>query len=158
MVAVRVLAEQGNPKAQHNLGALYLEGRGVPRDEAQAAHWFLQAARQGDVRSQHSLGTLLIRGQGIPLDAVEAFRWFSQAAHQGDPRSQFSLGALYLEGQGVDQDLVTAHMWLCLAAEGTPPAHRHEVETVRDYVGTLLSPVQIVQARELAARWKTRLH
>ncbi len=36
----RPLAEQGNAKAQYNLGVMYGKGLGVPQDEAQAYMWF----------------------------------------------------------------------------------------------------------------------
>lgn len=35
----RALAEQGNAKAQYNLGVMYANGRGVPQDDAKAAKW-----------------------------------------------------------------------------------------------------------------------
>ncbi len=41
-------AEQGLPAAQHNLGAMYATGQGVPRDYAQALMWFTLAANNGD--------------------------------------------------------------------------------------------------------------
>ena len=33
---------------QRNLGFMYAEGRGVAKDDAQAADWFRKAAEQGD--------------------------------------------------------------------------------------------------------------
>ena len=38
------LAEQGVARAQSNLGAAFLEGRGVARDAAKAADWLKRAA------------------------------------------------------------------------------------------------------------------
>ena len=35
----RPLAEQGNTDAQYGLGLLYDSGKGVPRDNAEAARW-----------------------------------------------------------------------------------------------------------------------
>ena len=35
----RPLAEQGNAKAQYNLGAMYYSGLGVPQDYAEAVKW-----------------------------------------------------------------------------------------------------------------------
>ncbi len=40
----RPLAEQGNAKAQYNLGVMYGNGVGVPQDEAQAYMWFKLAS------------------------------------------------------------------------------------------------------------------
>ena len=40
----RRAADRGNAAAQNNLGALYADGKGVPRDEAEAFKLFLRAA------------------------------------------------------------------------------------------------------------------
>jgi len=41
------LAEQGLPLAQYNLGVMYYNGQGVPKDYAEAAKWYRKAAEQG---------------------------------------------------------------------------------------------------------------
>ena len=38
----------GYPKAQYNLGVMYANGEGVPKDDVQAYLWFNLAAAQGD--------------------------------------------------------------------------------------------------------------
>ena len=45
------LAKQGDASAQHNLGQLYYQGKGVPQDDKTAAKWFRLAAKQGDAIS-----------------------------------------------------------------------------------------------------------
>jgi TPR repeat protein len=44
----RAAAEQGNARAQTNLGDMYANGRGVPQDYILAHMWFNLAAAQGD--------------------------------------------------------------------------------------------------------------
>ncbi len=44
----RLLAEQGHAQAQVNLGIIYSQGRGVPKDSVQAYRWYTLAADQGD--------------------------------------------------------------------------------------------------------------
>ena len=44
----RHLAEQGTAQAQVNLGIIYSQGRGVPKDSVQAYRWYTLAASQGD--------------------------------------------------------------------------------------------------------------
>ncbi len=44
----RPLAEQGHAQAQMNLGIIYSQGRGVPKDSVQAYRWYTLAASQGD--------------------------------------------------------------------------------------------------------------
>ena len=45
------LAQQGEARAQSNMGAAFLEGRGVERDPQKAAAWLRRAAEQGDRKS-----------------------------------------------------------------------------------------------------------
>ncbi len=44
----RLLAEQGHAQAKVNLGIIYSQGRGVPKDAVQAYRWYTLAASQGD--------------------------------------------------------------------------------------------------------------
>ncbi len=44
----RVLAEQGNAPAQYNLGLMYANSRGVPRDDVQAHMWLSLAVARGN--------------------------------------------------------------------------------------------------------------
>ena len=44
----RSLAEQGNAKAQSNLGVMYNNGHGVTQDYKEAVKWYRLAAAQGD--------------------------------------------------------------------------------------------------------------
>ena len=46
-----VLAEQGKPAAQFNLGAFYLNGQGVEKNEKLAFEWFRKSADQGNSRA-----------------------------------------------------------------------------------------------------------
>ena len=46
---VRTCAEQGDARAQYNLGLMYARGDGVPEDDAEAVRWWRLAAEQGDV-------------------------------------------------------------------------------------------------------------
>jgi TPR repeat protein len=43
----RPLAEEGDPRAQNNLGLLYATGQGVPQDSVLTLMWFSLAAAQG---------------------------------------------------------------------------------------------------------------
>ncbi len=60
----RKAAEQGNVKAQVNLGVMYHNGIGVPQDYAEAARWSRKAAEQGNAGAQNNLGGMYNMGQG----------------------------------------------------------------------------------------------
>ncbi len=81
----RPLAEQGDARAQHLLGAMYDNGRGVTQDYTEAAKWYRLAAEQGDARAQHLLGAMYGFGEGVPQDYVQAHMWFNLAAASRTP-------------------------------------------------------------------------
>ena len=78
------LAHDGVARAQSNMGAAFLEGRGVERDPEKAATWLRQAAEQGDAGGQRNLALCYYEGWGVPLDQIEAAQWYEKAALQGD--------------------------------------------------------------------------
>ena len=75
-------AAQGNAWAQHNLGVLYDNGRGVLQDYVKARGWYEKAAAQGNAWAQHNLGALYDNGRGVPQDYVKAYMWLDLAAAQ----------------------------------------------------------------------------
>ena len=61
---VRQAAEQGDARAQFNLGIMYDNGEGVLKDEAEAVKWYRLAAEQDLANAQNNLGTAYTNGQG----------------------------------------------------------------------------------------------
>ena len=82
--SLKVLAEQGYPSAQFNLGNMYDTGEGVPQNDAEAVQWFRMAAEQGFARAQFNLAYMYLSGRGVPKDYVQVYAWLSIAAAQGD--------------------------------------------------------------------------
>jgi len=74
------LAEQGDTKAQNNIGEMYDKGRGVPQDYAEAVKWYRKAAEQGDLIGQNNLGEMYEKGKGVPKDYMLAYMWFNLAS------------------------------------------------------------------------------
>ena len=79
----KLLAEQGNASAQFNLGVLYRDGQGVPKNEETAVKWFRLAAEQGNANAQYSLGLMYGTGQGVIQDWVYAHMWGNLGASNG---------------------------------------------------------------------------
>ncbi|MBF0127990.1 MAG: sel1 repeat family protein [Magnetococcales bacterium] len=147
LALVRALALEGNAKAQHNLGAMYLKGLGVPKDPVQAAEWFARAGEQGDMHARHNMGVLCLQGIGVARDPAQAARWFQLAARQGDPRSAQCLGALYFEGAGVPRDLVRAYVWMQRALSGVPEALREQIREALSLIGERMDPQSLSHAQ-----------
>jgi len=109
-------AEQGNADAQHKLGWMYANGRGVTQNDAEAVKWFEKSAKQGHADAQIDLGFMYNNGRGIPRNDAEAVKWFAKAAEQGKAIAQHNLGMMYANGQGVTRNDAEAVKWYAKSA------------------------------------------
>ena len=75
--------ELSNPESQFALGLMYVDGKGVDKDPATAAQWFLKAARQEHLEAQFKLGEMYKDGIGVETNTKEAKLWLSKAAGKG---------------------------------------------------------------------------
>ncbi|WP_455366804.1 SEL1-like repeat protein, partial [Kaarinaea lacus] len=75
--------ELSDPESQFALGLMYVDGKGVDKDAATAAQWFLKAARQEHLEAQFRLGEMYKDGIGVETDTKEAKLWLSKAAGKG---------------------------------------------------------------------------
>src|SRR5690242_10750407 len=75
----RLDAEKGDPKAQNELGKVFL----VKSDYATAFMWFKKSGDQGNVDSQYQLAQMLLDGKpNVPKDPDEAIRLLLVLANQ----------------------------------------------------------------------------
>jgi hypothetical protein len=79
----RKAAEQGFANAENQLGMLYKDGNGVPRDDQQAATWFRKAADQGYSAAVLNLGWMYANGRGVVKAYEQALSWYRKAAAHG---------------------------------------------------------------------------
>jgi|GEM_PF-7059343 len=112
------LAEAGDVRAQMNLGGLYSDGLGVPKDLVKGAAWTFRAAESGNAKAQANMGLLFLRGKGVPEDAQQAAAWLKRAAIQNNAGAQNSLGTLYVDGRGVSKDYKLAEELFRAAMRG----------------------------------------
>ncbi len=144
------LAKRGDVQAQHYLGSMYKEGKGVIQDYETAIDWYTLAAEQGYTNAQRSLGDILSIEFSAWLDIKAAIKWYTLAAEQGDVWALVGLGdlytGLYLELYDKPDRLPRAHMWFNLAvSQGNIIA-----EYRRDELQKTMTSVQIVEAQKLA--------
>lgn len=143
------LAEQGNAEAQHNMGMLLREGKGVEKNHKNAAAWFRKAADQGIADAQFNLGNMYEFGLSLAQSYQYAAVWYEKAAKQGHPSAQTNLGVLYANGQGVKQDIIQAYVWLNLAAaQGIQVAFAN-----REIVAKEMSPEMLKNVRNLSREY-----
>jgi TPR repeat protein len=115
-IGIKAKAEKGDGQAQFTLGLFFFHGRGVAKDEIEAAKWIRKAAEQGHTEAQYTLGIWLSDGTGVAKDELESFKWYRRAADKGYPLAQNALGRCYERGEGVVKDEVEAYAYFNLAA------------------------------------------
>lgn len=109
-------ADQGQIAALVNLGGMYRQGRGVPRDDARAEALWREASQSsstGANSARYNLADLYI-AQG---KFEQARKLLLEAAKRGHPRAQFTLGSMYADAQGVERNEQTAYAWFSMAVE-----------------------------------------
>lgn len=109
-------ASAENAEAINKLAGLFLEGRGVPANETQAAALYRKAAEKGDKLAHNNLGILHIFGRGVAKDLTAAHNWFRLGAALGSTGAMDNLGEMYLKGMGMPRDPVKAAGWFLMAA------------------------------------------
>ena len=78
-------ADAGSAEAANALGIDYALGRGVARDQRQAAAWYGRAAAAGSAGGAYNLGIVYRDGAGVARDAAVARHWFAVAAQRYPP-------------------------------------------------------------------------
>jgi TPR repeat protein len=162
-----MLAQEGNAKAEYNLGQMYISGDGVPQDVEEAQNWYRRSAEHGYSDAQYMLGSLHFRrivalsshdlyfkGEIVPQDVPAAVKCYRHAAEQGNGDAQHHLGAIYVNGEGVEQDPVTGFMWLTLATQNAEPRTRMRTVRYLRFTETTLTPAQAEEGRARAVRCK----
>src|SRR5262245_2730177 len=168
----RPAADSGDLRARNELGRLYLDGRGVPKDEKRAAEYFHSAAEQGDAAAQCALGSLYLQGRGVPQDNAEAWRWIRRSAEQRLPLGQYYLGWLYQYGAGAPRNIIEADNWYRLAADqresraqlalgrmhqlGNGPP-QDNVLAYAWYTLAMSDPQAVPETKRVAQQWRTEL-
>ena len=92
-------AEDDDSGSQAALGWMYLHGKGVPKNTAEAARLVTASADQGNIAASAVLGGMYLNGAGVPQDMEKAEKWIAKAAQGGHKGAQVMMGNLYI-GQG----------------------------------------------------------
>jgi localization factor PodJL len=115
--ALRAAAIAGDMAAQYEIAARFGEGRGVPRNERQAAYWLELAAKQGLAPAQFRLGGYYEKGIGVKKDLAAARDLYLAAAAKGNGKAMHNLAVLYADGVNGRSDYRTAALWFRKAAD-----------------------------------------
>jgi hypothetical protein len=75
----------GNADAQYNLGRLYLDGAGAPRDPKNAVRWLGLAAQKNQHQAQAVLGQMMFNGDRMQRQAARGLMWLTLARDGAGP-------------------------------------------------------------------------
>jgi localization factor PodJL len=109
-------ANAGNAKAEMLIGLKYVDGDGVPANEAEGAKWLQKAASQNEPVAAYRLGTLYERGKGVTADPAKATKWYQVAAQAGNRKAMHNLAVAFAQGTGVQKNFAEAARWFSKAA------------------------------------------
>lgn len=101
-------AAKGVPSALTQVGLMYSNGSGVPRDLPKAVEYFEQAADKGDPAAKAALAECLVTGKGVAKDPARAIPLLREAVAKGNVLAMNRLATCYHQGVGVDKDFAEA--------------------------------------------------
>ena len=73
----------GEVKSSVNLGVMFAEGKGIPRDEKKAFEFYTLAAQQGDPLGMFNMSNALKNGCGVEKDDKRAVEYLQKASDSG---------------------------------------------------------------------------
>ncbi len=142
-------AELGDAKAQHTIGYMYEYGKGLPKNQSEAAKWYTKAAEQGFAEAQNNLGFMYANGNGVIKDPTQAMKWYGKAAEQGLSAAQYNFGVMHTNSQAAPVDYVKAYMWANLAAA----KNNKNAIKMRTMLEKNLKKEQIEEGQRLSNEW-----
>jgi uncharacterized protein len=111
-------AKAGDDNGAYSYGVMLREGKGVPQDVTEGAHWLKRASDGGIIAGEVEYAIMLFNGDGIAKDEAGAVKILRIAAAKGNPIAQNRLAHLYVVGRVVKRDLAKAAAWNAFAKAG----------------------------------------
>jgi TPR repeat protein len=104
-----IRAREGHVPSLVAMGDLYYYGaRGMPRDQARARDFFMQAAERGSSEGQCGAAGMLLKGEGGDRNVSRAVLLYEEAASNGSIRALNGLGYMFFFGKDLDKNEVSA--------------------------------------------------
>ncbi|NQY63301.1 MAG: sel1 repeat family protein [Alteromonadaceae bacterium] len=110
------LVELGYSPAQYQMGLLYKNGQGKPKNTKMAFDLFTLSAKQHNPDAQFDLAVMYSEGTAVAINLKKAFSLTELAANKELASAQFNLGVMYANGKGTKQDYFKASRYYKLAA------------------------------------------
>ncbi len=146
-------ANSGNPEAQFLMGNSFEKGDGKDADMAKAVYWYEKAAANNHPGAQHRLGLLYATGNWVEQDFDKTAELFEAAAKQNYAAGQMDY-AMFLLGLAPAEykKPVEAYAWLTVIKNNNPESAA-DISNIMRQLDTMLSPTELVAAKELGAEY-----
>jgi len=118
------------------LAQLYLNGDGVPRDDAKAFYLASDASAGGDANGQELLGRLYAEGRGVRRDDEMATSLFRAAVDGGSVPALTDLGQMIETGRGTKADPKSALDYYERGMEADDPKARQNYQRLKKLLDT----------------------
>lgn len=156
----RHLAENGDPRAQTNIGILYETGQGVPPNFDEAERWLNEAAKQGFAPAQRKLAYRYLTGRGFAeRNYAKARHWYLMLAQRGDIYALRYLSFIYENGgPGLSRNLTEAYAWYAVfSALVNTPGAASIISKDLNKIASRLSQSELAKAQKMADERYTSL-
>ena len=111
-------AEKGDAAAQTLSAEIYARGLGVPRDDAEAAKWYHEAAEQGVPEAQLQYALILLDRKDASADDKQRARdLMKAAADAGNANAQFNFAQMLIDERPGSRSMSEAYPYFLQAAE-----------------------------------------
>ncbi|BBB23860.1 tetratricopeptide repeat family protein [Isorropodon fossajaponicum endosymbiont JTNG4] len=148
----KIGAQQGDVKAQHNLGIMYGSGKAGSVNNKKAFYWFEKAAINNFAESQRSLAIMYLQGMGVEEDTITGMYWLKKAANNNLMNAQALLGNIYATSKYVKPDAIKSTRWRIKAAnQGDLKSQRSVHGAYRFGYGVTVDKVRSIKFLEAAA-------
>ena len=110
-------ADLGDPDAQYNVGIMYGNGDGIPKNYKLSFDMLKSSAESGNINALMSIANRYDAGSyGVNRDIERAFNLYSIAADIGYSEAQYNLGSMYEKGDGTKKNEDKSIEWYTKSA------------------------------------------
>ncbi len=143
----REAAYQNIANAQYNLGVMYHQGLGVPKDINKAIELYRVAAANDHPEAQYNLAIAYIEGVGTEYNPHIAAAYFQKAAAGGIVEAAYNLGLLYENGLLGESQPDEALFWYSLASDKGNEQAKNALKQIKTQLSMTDADAQHIVAR-----------
>ena len=104
-------ANEGDARAEYNLGAMFYSGEGGKQDLKKSFEWFEKSAKNGNAKAAYNIGFMYLNAQGVDRSLEKSIKWYRISANKDYAIAQYVLGEINYTGIGIKQNYERAFYW-----------------------------------------------